>query len=80
MNASVLAAGRAADFIAIDLEHHALAGWTVDSLPAMLALSGSAYFVRDVWVGGEQVVTDHRHDSLRAAQDAFAKVSRKVFG
>lgn len=75
-----LAEGQAADFITIDLEHHALAGWTVDSLPAMLALSGSAYFVSDVWVGGTRVVSARMHDGLQEARDAFVKVARKVFG
>jgi len=75
-----LAVGQAADFITIDLDHYALAGWTVESLPAMLALSGSAYFVRDVWVGGERVVADRAHDGLGESYEAFVSVAEKVFG
>jgi formimidoylglutamate deiminase len=48
-----IAPGRAADFVLVDLEHPALAGWTQATLGAHLALSAPAAAVRDVWVGGQ---------------------------
>lgn len=79
VNAGEIAEGQAADFVAVDLEHHALAGWTNDSLAAMLAFSGSAAQVCDVWVGGNRVVTDRSHNTLREARDCFVELARKVF-
>jgi formimidoylglutamate deiminase len=56
LDAGEIAAGRLADFIAIDLEQIQLNGWTADSLDAMLALSVSApMVVTDTWVGGKRV-------------------------
>ena len=56
LDAGEIAAGKLADFIAIDLEQIQLNGWTAESLDAMLALSASAPLViTDTWVGGKRV-------------------------
>ncbi|HEX7118322.1 MAG TPA: formimidoylglutamate deiminase, partial [Longimicrobiales bacterium] len=52
LDAGRLEAGRLADFIAVDLDHPTLAGWTAETLPAILALSAPPDVVADVWVGG----------------------------
>ena len=71
-------AGRAADFIAIDLEHPALAGWTPETLPSLIALSAPAQIVRDVWVNGRQVVRNRQHESMLIAKDDFVRACRRV--
>jgi formimidoylglutamate deiminase len=76
--AGVLEAGALADFIAIDLDHRVLAGWTPDALPALLALSASADVVTDVWVGGRNVVTQGTHDGEENAMRTFNQVARRV--
>jgi formimidoylglutamate deiminase len=67
-----------ADFVAIDLEHRTLAGWTGETLDAMLALSAPAGVVSDVWVGGVQRVHGGRHRLDRESAAAFRSVSRRL--
>lgn len=56
LDAGEIAEGKLADFVAIDLEQMQLAGWTDDSLDAMLTLSASAPLViADTWVGGRRI-------------------------
>lgn len=76
--AGVLEAGMLADFVAIDLDHHVLAGWTADTLPALLALSAPAAVVSDVWVGGTQVITQRSHAAQEEAVRRFNGVARRV--
>jgi len=78
-----LAAGRIepdafADFVAFDLDHRALAGWTEDTLDALLALSAPPSVVSDVWVGGVQRIHAGRHRLDREAEAAFRSVSRRI--
>jgi formimidoylglutamate deiminase len=73
-----LEAGALADMIGIDLGHPALAGWTPATLPAMIALCAPADVVRDVWVGGRQVVTQREHPRLEDAMHAFNDVARSL--
>ena len=67
-----------ADLVAIDLEHRTLAGWTADTLDAMLALSAPASVVSDVWVGGVQRVHGGRHRLDRESAAAFRAVTRRI--
>ncbi|HEU5208515.1 MAG TPA: formimidoylglutamate deiminase [Longimicrobiales bacterium] len=70
LDAGRLEAGALADFIAVDLDHIALAGCDADSLAAHLTLGGRAECVSDVWTGGIQRVADRSHadeERLRAA-------------
>jgi cytosine/adenosine deaminase-related metal-dependent hydrolase len=73
----VLEEGALADFIGIDLEHHALAGWTARSLPAMLSLSAPPDVVSDVWVGGRNVVANRAHAKHEDAVRHFNAVARR---
>jgi len=73
-----LAAGQPADFVLIDLEHPALAGWNKATLGPLLALSSPADAVREVWVGGCPRVRDGRHIALPDAQREFILVSQRV--
>jgi formimidoylglutamate deiminase len=80
LDAGALDAGALADFIAVDLQHPALAGWSDETLPALLALCAPADVVTDVWVGGVQRVHAGRHEGAEAAQRAFGAVAKRVFG
>jgi formimidoylglutamate deiminase len=70
--------GSFADFVAIDLEHRALEGWTDESLSAAIALTAPAGVVSDVWVGGVQRVHAGRHRRDREAARAFRAVARRL--
>jgi formimidoylglutamate deiminase len=74
IDAGRLSAGSVADFVAIDLGHIALAGYTVDSLAPCLALSAPAAVVTDVWVAGVKRVEDSVHPDEETAMQAFASV------
>ena len=78
IEAGRLEGGRLADFIAVDLEHPALAGWRQETLPAMLTLSAPTDVVADVWVGGVRRLEDRRHVLDAEAAAAFAEVAARV--
>jgi formimidoylglutamate deiminase len=79
LHTGVLEAGAFADFAAVDLGHTALAGWSDETLPALLALCAPPDVVSDVWVGGVQRVRDRAHSLDGACAAAFRDVTRKVF-
>jgi formimidoylglutamate deiminase len=72
-----VAPGALADFVAVDLGHPALAGWTPGTLLALLTLCAPADVIADVWVGGVQRVVSRRHEREEAAMDAFRAVARR---
>ncbi|HSJ33315.1 MAG TPA: formimidoylglutamate deiminase [Longimicrobiales bacterium] len=76
--AGTLEEGALADFIGIDLDHPALAGWTSQSLPAMLAFSAPPDAVSDVWVGGRNVVANRVHAKQEQAMREFNAVARRA--
>jgi len=78
IDAGRLAPGALADIVAIDLEHPALAGWSDDSLAALLALCAPAAVVSDVWVGGVRRVEQRRHALDDDAAAAFRRVAARV--
>ena len=77
--------GHRADLVTVDLSAPALAGTSVGehgaaSLRDAICLAGTASLVRDVWVGGCQVVRDGHHSGwdrgLSAYQDVLSELSR----
>lgn len=76
--AGTLEEGALADFIGIDLDHPALAGWTTQSLPAMLMFSAPPDAVSDVWVGGRNVVANRMHARQDEAMREFNAVARRL--
>lgn len=78
LEAGRLEPGRLADFVAVDLEHPVLAGWTPDTLGAMLTLSASAGVVTDVWVGGVRRIEAGHHAAEEAAAAEFRRVSGRL--
>jgi formimidoylglutamate deiminase len=77
VDAGALSEGSLADFIAVDLDHVALAGWNPDSLASLVMLAAPADIVRDVWVGGKHVVTDRTHETQEDATRAFNLVASR---
>jgi formimidoylglutamate deiminase len=73
-----IAAGLAADLVAIDLEHPALAGWTSEALPATITLCGPASMVSDVWVAGARRIQNGLHELMPYAQQDFHAICRKI--
>ena len=73
-----LEAGRLADFIAVDLEHPALAGWDPTTLAAMLTLSAPTDVVADAWVGGVRRIEGRAHRLDDEATRAFREVAAKT--
>lgn len=78
--AGTLEQGALADFVGIDLEHPALAGWSAQSLAAMLAFSAPPDAVSDVWVGGRNVVANRSHVRQEAAVREFNAIARRLGG
>lgn len=78
--AGALEEGALADFIGIDLDHPALAGWTAATLPAMLAFSAAPDVVSDVWVGGRNVVANGLHGRQEEGMRAFNAVAGRASG
>ena len=77
LDAGEIAAGRLADLVAIDLHHHALAGWSEDTLAAMIALSATPDVVSDVWTGGTRRLSDRSHELGAEVHAAFDRVARE---
>ena len=75
LDAGELAAGKLADLIAVNLGATQLAGWSDDTLDAMLALSTPASVITDVWVGGRQRVADGQHALDESATADFRRVA-----
>lgn len=71
-----LAAGEAADFFTLALDHPALAG--ADSLGALL-FGATVGAVRDVAVCGKRIVEDGRHPLAETSGRAFTALARRIF-
>jgi formimidoylglutamate deiminase len=78
LHAGVLEEGALADMIGIDLEHHALAGWTPATLASMISLSAPAAVVSDVWVGGQPIVASGIHPDQEQAMGRFHRLVRTL--
>jgi formimidoylglutamate deiminase len=52
LETGIIAPGRLADFVAIDLEHPMLAGWNTDDLLDVLFFGASSEVIKQIWVEG----------------------------
>ena len=59
-----IAVGSSADFIALDLDSVRLASFVAKNAAAHIVYSASPADVRDVWVGGRQIVKDFAHVTI----------------
>ncbi|MGH7577106.1 MAG: amidohydrolase family protein, partial [Longimicrobiales bacterium] len=78
VDAGALEPGGYADFIAIDLEHGALAGWTAETLASLITLCAPTDVVADAWVGGVQRLESRRHTLDDDAAAAFRAVAARL--
>ena len=73
-----LAPGRRADFVVIDPEAPHVAGRDVEHLADALVFGGSANPVRDVFVGGRQVIAQRRHALEGPVRSAYGAVANRL--
>lgn len=78
MQPATLRKGDPADFLAVDLGDHALAGTTRETLLSDLTFSISNGAVRDVFVGGEQVIEGREHAEREAIRFEFEETMRRL--
>ncbi len=78
IDAGRLEAGRLADLVAVDLDHPAVAGWTPETLLAVLTLSAPPDVVADAWVGGVRRLASRRHAIDAEAAASFRDVASRV--
>ncbi len=79
VNAGAIEVGREADLITIDLSDVALAGATQDTLDTFIALTAPPSSIRDVWVGGRQVVAERHHKNAPDIALRYHKVGERVW-
>lgn len=72
--------GRAADFFTVDLDDPSIAGATAGDLLASVVFSLSRTAVKDVFVGGEQIVSEGRHAQQAEIVSRFKKLQKKLWG
>ncbi len=74
----VLSEGARADIVVLDEEHPALIGRTGDDVLDSWIFAGGAGCVRDVFVGGRHVVSDHRHVNQSAIVGRYRKAAESL--
>jgi formimidoylglutamate deiminase len=79
VQSGAIEAGREADFVAIDLNHISLLGYTPDTLDAIVALSAQPNIICDVWVSGRQVLADRVHNDTSQIVYRFKKVVERLW-
>jgi formimidoylglutamate deiminase len=79
VNSGSLMPGLRADFIAVDLNDPSLAGAAPDSLLDHVVFSLERTAVRNVWVDGEQIVRDGRHQLQEEIVAEFGAVQRSLW-
>jgi len=75
----VIEEGRAADFFTVDLNDPSIAGAQEDDLLAAIVFSCSRSALRDVFVGGKQIVTDGRHRDQDEIIQRFRALQLKLW-
>ncbi len=76
-NSGRIAVGCRADFIVLDTDHPLLCERSGDAIIDSWIFSGNGNTVRDVYVGGEQVIVQGKHKNEEAIQSAF-KTTLKI--
>jgi formimidoylglutamate deiminase len=78
-NSEALGVGGSADFFTVDLNDPSIAGASEDDLLSNIVFSMSRSAVRDVFVGGEQLVKDGRHRAQDEIVEAFVGLQRRLW-
>jgi formimidoylglutamate deiminase len=74
-----LAPGFPADFFTVKLDDPSIAGATSDDLISSIVFGLARTAVRDVFVGGRQIVNDGRHTAQRETVESFAALQRRLW-
>ncbi|HEX8844501.1 MAG TPA: formimidoylglutamate deiminase [Pyrinomonadaceae bacterium] len=74
-----LETGRPADFFTVDLEDPSIAGATIDDLLPCVVFGLARTAVRDVFVGGKQVVVEGRHQMQDEIISRFTALQRQLW-
>ncbi len=80
VDAGSLEAGRLADFFTVDLNDPSIAGAGQESLLTNIVFAAERGAIREVFVGGRQVVQDGRHPLQEEIVAQFSEVQRKLWG
>lgn len=72
--------GRAADFFTVDLDDPSIAGASKDDLLASVVFSLSRTAVKEVFVGGEQIVSEGRHAHQEEIVSSFKTLQKRLWG
>ena len=75
----ILAKGQAADFFTVDLDDPSIAGASDDDLLSTVVFSLSRTAVKDVVVGGKQIVEDGRHQHQQEIVERFQALQKKLW-
>ncbi|CAN5886058.1 formimidoylglutamate deiminase [soil metagenome] len=78
VESGVLDPGALADFVTVNLDDPTLAGWTRDSLAAMLALSAPSAVISDAVVAGRRTLQQRTHVGEDDVMHAFTIVARRL--
>lgn len=73
-----LAVGSRADMVVLDDQHPNLLGLPVDQVLSAWIFAGNENMVRDVYVGGDQVVNAGRHRDQEAIADVYARCMQQL--
>jgi formimidoylglutamate deiminase len=74
-----LATGNAADFFTVDLDDPSIAGASPDTLLATIVFSLNRSAVRDVVVGGKQIVENGRHFAQEEITNRFTELQQRLW-
>ena len=74
-----LAEGRCADFFTVDLSDPSIAGASSDDLLSSIVFSLSRTAVKDVVVGGKQIVQDGKHAMQEEIVERFTNLQKKLW-
>ena len=74
----VLAEGQRADIVVLDEDHPALIARDGDDLLDAWVFCGTTACIRDVFVGGRQVVSDHRHVNETSIIDGYRDAAESM--
>jgi len=72
--------GWAADFFTVDLDDLSIAGGEPQSLLTNLVFSAERSTVKEVFVGGRQVIVNGRHELQTDIVNRFKEVQRRLWG
>lgn len=75
----VIEPDRPADFFTVDLDDPSIAGASTDDLLAGIVFSLTKTAVKDVVVGGKQIVEDGRHAQQEEILERFAKLQKRLW-